>query len=68
MSDKTLENRTDLALSYLNSAQCLIKIGALASDSCIIDEELQINPSEDYYLLLKEINSKIQESINLLSD
>lgn len=68
MTVKTIENRLNLVLNNLNLINSLIKIGALASDSCIIDKELQLTSNEDYYLLLKEISIKIQESINLLSD
>jgi len=66
MNKETLENMADLALSYLNQAQCLVKIGALASDSCITDDELQINFAEDYYMLLRDLNTKIQEAITVL--
>lgn len=68
MTIKTIENRLNLVLNNLNLINSLVKIGALASDSCIIDKELQLTSNEDYYLLLKEISIKIQESINLLSD
>lgn len=68
MTVKTIENRLNLVLNNLNLINSLVKIGALASDSCIIDKELQLTPNEDYYLLLKEISVKIQESINLLCD
>lgn len=67
MTVKTIENRLNLALNNLNLINSLVKVGALASDSCIIDKELQTS-NEDYYLLLKEISVKIQESINLLCD
>lgn len=68
MTVKTIENRLNLVLNNLNLINSLVKVGALASDSCIIDKELQLTSNEDYYLLLKEISIKIQESINLLSD
>lgn len=68
MTVKTIENRLNLVLNNLNLINSLVKVGALASDSCIIDKELQLTSNEDYYLLLKEISVKIQESINLLSD
>lgn len=67
MTKESIEKRVNLALNVLNSTNAMIRMGALASDSCIIDKELQTS-NEDYYLLLKEISIKIQESINLLSD
>ena len=43
--------------SILEEALAMVKIGALASESCIIDKDLQIRDSMDYYYLLRRINT-----------
>ena len=35
----------------------MVKIGALASESCIIDEDLQMRDNTDYYHLFRRINA-----------
>ena len=42
-----------------------LKMGALSSDSAIIDSDLQTS-KEDYYKLLKTINSEVQKVIKIL--
>lgn len=61
-----LENKFSDCRMVLYDVQTLVKFGALASDSAIIDKELQLKVSEDYYLLLKNINKKIQDALILL--
>lgn len=34
----------------LLEVKCLARLGALASDSCIIDDELQLQDNIEYYL------------------
>ena len=40
----------------LEEALAMVKIGALASESCIIDEDLQMRDNTDYYHLFRRIN------------
>ncbi len=62
-----LENKISVAKLLLFDAQTLIKFGALASDSCVTDIELQLDKSfDDYYTLLKTINNKIEEAVKVL--
>lgn len=71
MNDKNLieqfQNRISVAKLLLFDAQTFIKFGALASDSCIEDSELQLHTNfDDYYILLKSVNLKVQEAIRIL--
>lgn len=51
----------------LYDLQVFIKLGALASDSNIIDDNLQLNKrNDDYYLLFKTLNNKLQNAIKVL--
>lgn len=62
-----LENRISDARMILYNLQVFIKLGALASDSGIIDEDLQLsNDKDDYYILLKTLNKELQKAIDIL--
>ena len=62
-----LENKISDARMILYDLQVFIKLGALASDSEIIDEELQLNKDkEDYYILFRTLNKKLQKAIDFL--
>lgn len=62
-----LENRISDARMILYNLQVFIKLGALASDSGIIDEDLQLsNDKDDYYILLKTLNKELQNAIDIL--
>lgn len=51
----------------LYDLQVFLKYGALASDSNIIDEELQLNKSnDDYYIYFRTLNKKLQKAIKVL--
>ena len=51
------EARIEKAQSILEEALAMVKIGALATESCIIDEDLQMRDGTDYYYLLRRINA-----------
>ena len=62
-----LENKLSDARMILYDLQVFIKLGALASDSEIIDEELRLNKDkDDYYMLFRTLNKKLQKAINIL--
>ena len=62
-----LENKLSDVRMILYDLQVFIKLGALASDSVIIDEELQLNKDkDDYYILFRTLNKKLQKAINIL--
>lgn len=64
---KNQENKIEQTQSLLFEARALIKICALASDSCITDEELQLCHQEEVFVLLKTVNS-ILSNIETLWD
>ena len=62
-----LENKISDARMILYDLQVFIKLGVLVSDSGIIDEELQLNKDkDDYYILFKTLNKKLQKAIDTL--
>ena len=52
----------------LLEAKCLARLSALASDSCIIDDELQIQDNIDYYFALRKIVNIINEAENIINN
>ncbi len=50
----------------LLEVKCLAKLGALASDSCIIDDELQIQDNLEYYFALRQVANLIVKIEHLL--
>ncbi len=62
-----LKNSIINAKMILYDLQVFIKYGALASDSNIIDEDLQLNKSnDDYYIYFRTLNKKLQKAIKVL--
>lgn len=51
------ESRIEKIQSILEETIAMVKIGALATESCIIDEDLQMRDGTDYYYLLRRINA-----------
>lgn len=51
----------------LYDLQVFLKYGALASDSNIIDDDLQLNKSnDDYYIYFRTLNKKLNKAIKVL--
>ena len=48
--------------------KCLARLGSLASDSCIIDDELQLQDNLEYYFVLRQITNIINKIENLIQD
>ena len=48
--------------------KCLARLGALASDSCIGDDELQMQDNIDYYFVLRQITNLIIKIEHLIND
>lgn len=64
---KLLEKRISDARMILYDLRVFIKLGALASDSGIIDDNLQLDKAgDDYYILFRTINKKLQKAIDIL--
>ena len=62
-----LENKISDARMILYDLQVFIKLGALASDSGIIDEGLQLNKDkDDYYIFFFFFYKKLQKAIDIL--
>ena len=51
------DTRIEKIQSILEETIAMVKIGALASESCIIDEDLQMLDNTDYYHLFRRINA-----------
>lgn len=52
----------------LLEVKCLARLGALASDSCICDDELQMQDNLEYYFALKQVANLIRKIEHLLFD
>ena len=52
----------------LLEVKCLARLGALASDSCICDDELQMQDNLEYYFALRQVAHLIREIEHLLFD
>lgn len=62
-----LKNSIINARIILYDLQVFIKYGALASDSNIIDDDLQLNKSNDnYYMYFRTLNKKLNKAIKVL--
>jgi|GEM_PF-1226667 hypothetical protein len=66
-SIKLLEKRISDARMILYNLKVFIKLGALASDSNITDDNLQLNKcNDDYYILFRTLNNKLEKAIKVL--
>ncbi len=64
---KRLKNNIINARMVLYDLQVFLKYGALASDSNVIDEDLQLNKSnDDYYIYFKTLYKKLNNAIKVL--
>ncbi len=64
---KRLESKIFDARMILYDLQVFIKLGALASNSVIIDKDLQLNKDkDDYYILFRTLNKKLTKAIKVL--
>ena len=52
----------------LLEVKCLVRLGALASDSCIIDDDLQMQDNLEYYFTLKQVANLIRKIEHLIND
>ena len=50
----------------LLEVKCLARLGAIASDSCIIDDELQMQDNIEYYFALRQVANLIAKIEHLL--
>ncbi|MCM1004270.1 MAG: hypothetical protein NC408_08015 [Candidatus Gastranaerophilales bacterium] len=62
------EEKLNEAGHLLLEIKCLARLGALASESCIGDKELQLQDNLEYYFVLRKIVNIVNEVENLLND
>lgn len=60
------EKKLDKICNLLLEIKCIIRISALASDSCIIDDSLQMQDHIEYYFVLKRLIDIVEQVENLL--
>lgn len=48
--------------------KCLARLGALASESCIFDDELQLCDNLEYYFVLRQIANLVIKVEELIQD
>ena len=62
-----LKNNIINARMILYDLKVFIKYSTLASDSNIIDDDLQLNKSnDDYYIYFRTLNKKLNKAIKVL--
>ena len=54
------------SLIMIQDIKALVKICALESDSNILDSSLQISNNEEFYLILRQVNSMLMKLENTL--
>lgn len=52
----------------LLEVKCLARLGALASESCIDDNELQLQDNLEYYSILHQIVNLVNKTEELIQD
>ena len=52
----------------LLEVKCLARLGALASDSSVCDDELQMQDNLEYYFTLKQVANLIRKIEHLIND
>lgn len=65
-TNSSIKDKLNEAGHLLLEAKCLARLRALASESCIIDDVVQLEESIDYYFVLMRIVKIIREVENLL--
>lgn len=64
--DEVIQDKLNNAGSLLLEVKCLVRLAALASDSCIIDDELQLQENLEYYFVLRKIINTLNQIDNIL--
>lgn len=62
------DDKLNEAEHLLLEAKCLARLSALASDSCVIDKELQLQDNLEYYFVLRQITNLVNKIENLIQD
>lgn len=64
----TEQEKLNEAGHLLFEIKCLARLGALASESCIDDNELQLQDNLEYYFILRQITNLVIEIEKLIQD
>lgn len=62
------QERLNKAGHLLLEVKCLARLGALASESCINDNELQLQDNLEYYFVLRQITNLVNKIEKLIQD
>lgn len=62
------QERLNEAGHLLLEVKCLARLGVLASESCINDNELQLQDNLEYYFVLRQITNLVNRIENLIQD
>lgn len=62
------QDKLNEAGHLLLEIKCLARLGALASESCIIDGELQLCDNLEYYFVLRQIANLVIKVEELIQD
>ncbi len=62
------QKRLNEAGHLLLEVKCLARLGALASESCIDDNELQLQDNLEYYFILHQIVNLVNKIEELIQD
>lgn len=62
------QERLNEAGHLLLEVKCLARLGALASESCIDDNELQLQDNLEYYFILRQIANLVIKIEELIQD
>ena len=54
---KSFETKVEKVQKLLGEDRALVKLCALATDSCITDSDLQLKDATELYIVLRNINS-----------
>lgn len=68
MVDMELEEKLNKVGPLLLGIKCLAKLEALATESCIYDNELQLQDNLEYYFILRQITNLVIKIESLLQD
>lgn len=64
--EEVVRDKLNKAGSLLLEVKCLVRLAALTSDSCIIDDELQLQDNLEYYFVLRKIINTLNQIDNIL--
>ena len=66
--NSSMPEKLDEAGHLLLEIKCLARLGALASESCIDDKELQLQDNLEYYFILRQISNLVIKIEKLIQE